>query len=174
MNFELFNSMTPEEARDHLQGFLATERVAMDTLVRATKQAGVQMDYSIGSLSPVLKWILTGIQIIRVPVPATEPQWIRDFHRGGLIAFPDESKYLILRAAYYLGECFVRANSALIWTVGDPEGAEKNMPVVAGFRSSMEMAPMMVCENLFGRVVGDGVPETHIDAMVKTWVGFMP
>src|SRR5258708_5397022 len=90
MNFELFDAMTPEEAREHLQGFLNTERVAMDVMVPAAQQAGVRMDHSIHSLPSVLKWILTEIQIVRVPVPATEPEWIRDFHKDGLIDFPDE------------------------------------------------------------------------------------
>lgn len=174
MNFELFESLTPEEAREHLQGFLDTERVAMDIMVPAAEQAGVRMDYSIASLPSVLKWILSGVQIVRVPVPATEPDWIREFHKDGLIDFPDQSKYLILRAAYYLGECFVRANSALFWTTGDPDYAEKNMPVVSGFQFNKEMAPMMVCENVFSGIRGRGEPESNIDKMVRAWLGFMP
>ena len=174
MNFELFDSMPPEEAREHLRGFLDTECIAMDVMVPAAQQAGVRMDYSIASLPSVLKWILSGVQITRIPVPATEPQWIRDFHKDGLIDFPEESKYLILRAAYYLGETFVRANQALFWTVGDSESVEKNMPVIGGFRSGDEMAPLMVCENALGAILGDGEKESCIDVMVHSWVGFMP
>jgi hypothetical protein len=48
------------------------------------------------------------------------------------------------------------------------------MPVVAGFSSGQEMAPMMVCENVFGRVASGGAPESHIDVMVKTWMKMIP
>ena len=174
MNFELFDSLTPDEAREHLQGFLDTERVAMEIMIPAAGHAGISMDYSMASLPSVLKWILSGVQIIRVPVPATEPDWIREFHKDGFIDFPAESKYLILRAAYYLGECFVRAHNSLIWTIGDPDYVEKNMPVVAGFQFDKEMAPMMVCENVFSGIRGRGAPESNIDIMIHSWVGLMP
>jgi hypothetical protein len=174
MNFGLFDSMTLDEAREHLQGFLDTERIAIDGMIPVAQKSDVRLDYSIDSLSCVLKWILTGIQIVRVPISATEPEWVRDFHKDGLIDFPDESKFLILRAAYYLGECFVRASPALAWTIGDQDYVEKNMPVVAGFRSGMEMAPMMVCANVFGRIVGRGAPESHVDIMIHKWIEFMP
>lgn len=173
MNFSLFETVNPAEAHEHLKGFLDTERVAMNAMIAAAKHAGVKMDYSLGTLPSVLKWIMSAVTVTRVPVSDTEPKWIREFHKDGLIEFPEQSKYLILRAAYYLGECFVRASAALSWTVGDPEYIEKNMPVVAGFRGRMELAPMMVCENTFAAILGDGEPESVIDVMVRSWIGSM-
>lgn len=174
MNFPLFESMSPQEAREHLQAFLDTERVAMNVMTSGAEDAGIVMNYRLDSLTSVLKWILRSVQVVRVPVPAREPDWVREFHKEGLIEFPDGSKYLILRAAYYLGECFVRANGGLSWTVGNPDTIEKNMPVVAGFQSGVAMAPMMVCENAFGAIVGDGEPPSIIDTMVQTWIGLIP
>jgi hypothetical protein len=166
--------MSPEEAREHLQGFLEAERATMDVMVPASAQVGVKMNYSLETLPSVLKWILSNVTIVRVPVPASEPAWVREFHKEGLVDFPEESKYLILRAAFYLGECFVRSNRALSWSVGSTDRVEKNMPVVSGFRHDKEMAPMMVCENVFGAILGDGKPDSAIDTMVDTWTGFMP
>jgi hypothetical protein len=60
------------------------------------------------------------------------------------------------------------------WAVGDPEYIEKNMPVVAGFRGGMELAPMMVCENSFAAILGDGEPESVVDVMVQSWINSMP
>jgi hypothetical protein len=169
MNFALFDAMSPEEAREHLQGFLATESVATEALTAGAKQGGVLADFSVGSLPSVLRWIMGNVRIVRVPVPATEPEWIRDWHKDGLIDFDEESKYWMLRAAYYLGECFVRSYPSLRWGIGDPEYIEKNMPVVAGFLSGTEMAPMMIVENLFSRILGDGAPATDIDTAIRAW-----
>ncbi len=174
MNFELFDLMTRDEAQDHLQGFLDTEGAAMETLHPAAEHAGILMDYSLGTLPSVLKWIGSALHVMRVPVADTEPDYIREYHKEGLIDFPEESKYLILRAAYYMGESFVRANEKLFWTIGDPEYIQKHMPVVAGFREDDEMAPMMVCKNVFSRVYGRGASDSNIDALVRTWVASMP
>lgn len=54
---------------------------------------------------------------------------------------------------------------------GDPEYVEKNMPVVAGFLSGDEMAPMMVVANLFARILGDGAPVTEIGSAIAAWIG---
>lgn len=174
MNFALFESMSVRDAQEHLQGFLATERCAMKDMVVAAEQAGIEMDYSLASLAPVLKWIASAIEIVRIPVPASEPEWIREFHKDGLIEFTDESKYLVLRAAYYLGECFVESSPKLHWDVGAADTIEKNMPVITGFRHEIQMATMMVCENVFGRIIGRGASDSHIDVMIDSWIKIMP
>jgi hypothetical protein len=173
MNFELFESMSLPEAQEHLQYFLDTESTAIEAMRPAIEEAGFTMDYSMTSLSPILKWILNKIEIVRVPVPETEPDWIRQAHREGLVDFPEQSKYLILRAAYYLGESFVRTYPLLQWAPGNPEYIEKNMPVVAGFRFGKELAPMMIMENLYSRILGDGAPDGHVDVMIETWQSFL-
>jgi hypothetical protein len=169
MNFALFEALSPQEASEHLQGFLETEGAAVELLRASIEPSGVVMDFSVASLPSVLRWILGNIRIVRIPVPATEPEWIREAHKDGLIDFDEESKYWILRAAYYLGESFVRGYPSLRWTTGNPEYIEKNLPVVAGFHSGTEMAPMMIVENLFGRILGDAVPTTDIDTAIRAW-----
>ena len=131
------------------------------------------LNYSLDSLADVLKWMMAQVQVTRIPVPATEPWWIRQAHEDGLIEFLDDSKPVVLRAGYYLGECFVRNEPALRWTIGAPEFAEKNMPAVAGFPGKHEMAPVMVCENVFSRILGDRAPDTHINTMIQTWLSFV-
>lgn len=174
MNFDLFGSMSPQEAFDHLRGFLEVEKKALQEMEGAAAHAGLTLDFSLSSLPSSLRWFLSMVQIVRVPVPDCEPAWIRDFHKDGLVDFPEASRYIILRSAYYLGECFVRANPGLSWAVGDPEFIQKNMPVVVGFRSGDEMVPMMVCENVFARIHDGRAPESDIDKMVTTWVQLMP
>ena len=70
-----------------------------------------------------------------------------------LFDFDDPSKIMVLRIAYYMGECFVRNFPDLVWAVGDAYTALKNIPVVSGFRGEQEMPPMLVAENLFARVL---------------------
>ena len=166
--------MSPQEALEHLQGFLDTERTALELIKPAAAKKGIVIDYSLASLGDFLRWILPSIEIVRVPIPDTEPTWIRAFHANGLIEFQGDSKYLVLRAAYYLRESFVRASGPLSWTVGRAEYIEKNMPVITGFQHKIEMAPLMICENLFSGILGDGEPDNAIDLMIDAWVKFMP
>lgn len=170
MKFPLFEAMTPQEAREYLRGFLETESVALEAQRAGAEQSGVSMDFTVASLPSILRWIMGKVRIMRVPVPASEPDWIQEWHKSGLIDFDEESKYWILRGAYYLGECFVRSYPSLRWGTGDPQYIEKNMPVVIGFRSGTEMAPMMIVENLFSRILGRNGSATDIDRAVTAWV----
>jgi hypothetical protein len=170
MNFELFEAMTPIKAQEHLQYFLDTESKAVEAMRPAIEKAGLTLDYSVASLAPILKWFFQKIEAVRVPVPDTEPDWIRQAHQEGLIEFPEESKYLILRAAYYLGETFVRTHQSLRWTTGNPEFIEKNMPVVSGFQTGVEMAPQMIMENLAIRILGSNAPLQDIDKAISLWL----
>jgi hypothetical protein len=174
MNFQFFESLTVQEAQEHLQYFLRTESVAFSSMIPDAERLGLAVNYSLESLPSILRWFVRDIQVTRVPVPDTEPEWVRSFHKNGLTEFTEQSKYLTLRAAYYLGECFVRADRKLHWAIGNQEHMVVNMPVVTGFQFSKEMAPEMVCENLFRRIRGYDGPESDIDVMVEKWVSFMP
>lgn len=174
MNFALFDVMTTAEAREHLAGFLETERVVVKALEASARAVGIVMAYSLPSLSPSLKWIIQGMQIVRVPVDPNDASWVREYYKDGFVEFTDDSKLLLLRAAYYMGECFVRSSSTLRWDVGDPEFAEKNMPVIAGFLHRMQLAPMMVCENIASRILRGAGTEQAVDTMVEAWIGLIP
>lgn len=173
MNFELFEAMSPTDAQEHLQDFLATESAAIEAMRPTIEEAGHTMDYSISSLAPILEWIFNRVQVRRVPVPHTEANWVRQAHEGGLIEFPEDSIYLILRAAYYLGESFVRTYPSLRWGTGNPGYMEKNMPVVIGFISGKELAPVMVINNVFKRVLRGQGTISHIGRVISTWQGFL-
>ena len=54
--------------------------------------------------------------------------------------------------------------------VGDADTALKNMPVVSGFREGQEMPPMLVAENLLGRVLLGKAGENAFDVAVQAWV----
>jgi hypothetical protein len=170
-DFERFESLSPREAQALLAGFLETEARAVEqTLAEALRQ-GLGTDYSIGSLSPIMCWALDQITTVRMlPDPAL-PAWITqtESYRRGLFDFDEPSAFIVLRVAYYMGECFVRSFPGLSWSVGDAETAEKNMPVVSGFDHQMELAPMLIAENLFRRVRSGMAGKDAFDIAVQRW-----
>jgi hypothetical protein len=168
MDYDFFQSLTAEGARAYLNRFLEVERQALEDMKPAAAREGVSLDYSMSTLADALKWMAKRVRIERLPVPAGEPWWIRQAHRDGVAEFDDDSKSIVLRAAYYLGECFAR-RPGLRWTTGNSEYMEKNMPVVAGFRLDQELPPIVVIDNMFARIAGDGGPLTRIDSTIEVW-----
>lgn len=104
------------------------------------------------------------------------PAWIRecDSYLSGLEEFDEPSKVLVLRASYYLGESFVRYSDKLSWATGNLDTAEQNMPVITGFSDELEMAPMLVTENLFLRILADGAPYEDINRAIESWLSDIP
>jgi hypothetical protein len=169
MDYEFFQSLTLEDAQTFLDRFLEVERQGMGEIWDQAARDGVPCDYSIGTLGDVLKWIVKEVRVRRVPVPEEVPWWIRQAHKDGLVEFDEDSKTLLLRAGYYLGECFARL-PGLRWATGDPDYMEKHMPVVAGFRGDLELPPLVVVENMFARVVADGGSLERIDSTLEVWL----
>lgn len=88
--------------------------------------------------------------------------------------FDEASKSIILAGAYYLGETFVRTFRQLRWATGNTEYLEGNMPVVTLFNHNIEMAPIMVVENMFSRVISGMGEPASIDAAISGRVGDVP
>jgi hypothetical protein len=173
VDYEFFHSLTAEAAQTYLDRFLEVEREAVNGLVPVAAKEGCNMDYSLQTLGDFLKWMVKKVRVDRVPVPDEVPSWIRQAHPDGLTEFDEDSKTIILRAGYYLGECFARL-PGLRWATGDPEYMEKHMPVVAGFRHGLELPPLVVVKNMFARIVGSGCPITEIDSTIEIWARDCP
>ena len=169
MDYAFFESLTMAEATSYLQRFLAVEKEALEEMKPVAAREGVVLDYSLQSLAHVLKWMVKRVRIRRIPVPEDEPQWIRQAHSEGIMEFDDDSKTVVIRAAYYLGECFSRL-SGMRWTTGNVEYIHKNMPVVAGFQGDDELPPLVVVDNMFARIVGDWASPTRIDSTIQVWL----
>jgi hypothetical protein len=173
VNYGFFESLTPEEAQTYFERFLAVEREALEEMRPAAAARGLELDYSVSSLADVVKWMMEAAHVVRVPVPESEPWWIRQAHADGLIEFDDDTKTMILRAAYYLGECFARL-PRLHWTTGDLEYIQQKMPVIAGFQDGCELPPLVVAEVLFVRVVGRGLPVAQVNTTIDVWLKKCP
>lgn len=173
MDYEFFESLTAAEAQAFLNAFRTSQEEAVARMTPAAANEGICLDFSLSSLADVLKWMIKSVHVHHVPVPEEEPWWIRQAHPNGLVEFDDDSKTMLLRAGYYLGECFARLRG-VHWAVGDVEYMQGNMPVIAGFRNADELPPLVVIENMFARIVGGGEPTTRIGATIEVWIGLCP
>lgn len=171
MRFDFFEKLSREEAQSFLERFLAIESDKFVKLEEECSTLGIPTDFTIKSVAPFMKWIVTKLETVRKDSDVQLPKWVRDTksYSENLFDFDELSKCLILCAAYYLGESFVRSHDSLHWTLGNPETAEANMPVVAGFASGRELAPILIAENLFGRVVAQPAKIMDIDNAVEFW-----
>jgi hypothetical protein len=172
MDFAFFEGLTRDDAHEFLRTFLRVEgEGAREMLATATREAGLRSDFAIESISPLLRWATHKLSVVPIAAHPSLPSWIRgtDSYARALFDLDDPSNLLTLRCAFYVGESFVRSYKALAWSVGDPEIAEQNQPVVSGFRDGSEMSPLLVCQNLFRRVAVDAAPPEHIDRAVNFW-----
>ncbi len=171
MDFEFFEKLASAEANASLERFLALGSANVGDLLAQCAQAGIVCNWTIESVPVFLRWVSTKLTIVRTAPDPEVPEWIRktDTYVKNLFEFDEPSRILILRAAYYLGETFVRNCEGLHWTVGNTETAVGKMPVVSGFHRGFEMAPILIAENLFGRVATDPAKLGDIDTAIATW-----
>jgi hypothetical protein len=133
----------------------------------------VDRSYSLSTLPRYLEKVARNLKRIPVDEDPNVPAFIKetDDYKAGLFEFTPDSKQAIIVAAYYLGECFVRAFPHLNWAVGNLDYASGNMPVVTGFGNGKELPVLMVLENLFARRMENpeinGVFSTAIDRWQK-------
>lgn len=169
--FEFFEKLSEDEAKAFLQEFLKFGNLSFPEIAKQCALDGIQTDFSIKSIPPFMRWALGKLVTIpKKPDPAL-PQWIRDTesYQKRLFDFDEPSKDLILRAAYYLGESFVRSHANLQWGIGDPTIAHAKMPVVKGFKKRAELAPILVADNLFARVTAEPHKIGDFDRAVEIW-----
>jgi hypothetical protein len=127
VDFDLFESLSPNEARSLLEGFLETESVAVEEMLAKARQQGLRTDYSLRSTAPLMRWAISQVKTTPLPENPELPIWIRetDSCKSSLLGFDQSSKAIVLRPAYYPGECLVRTFPGLTWAVASHETAEK-------------------------------------------------
>jgi hypothetical protein len=171
MDFEFFENLSKDETDAFLRRFLEEESSNIRTMEKQCAAAGIKMDYSIESIPPFIRWVVKKLKTIPQEPDPEVPEWIRntESHIKYSFEFDDPSKTLILQAAYYFGESFVRSHKSLRWSTGDTETAEANMPVVAGFEYDLELAPILVVDNLLAALVAEPDKSKVIEECVEIW-----
>lgn len=173
MDFEFFEKLSKSEAEIFLRRFLETESLQIKQTAKQCTADGLRMDYSIASIVPFMKWIFKRLIAIPEGPDPEVPEWIRNTksYATRLFEFDEPSKTLVLQAAYYLGESFVKSHRSLHWDTGDVDTAEGNMPVVAGFQHELELAPILIAENLLRRVTAEPKKMGDIQKAIESWNG---
>jgi hypothetical protein len=175
MDFAFFDSISSDEGAAFLAAFLRAESSAVTQMIESAREDGVSADFSIETLPSVMRWVLNQVKTFPKPADESLPAWIRttDSYKRGLFELSEESKPLVLRIAYYFGECLVRTFDGLRWSVGDDETAERNMPVVTGFGNDIELAPILVTENLFRRILSGEAGGDAIERAIEGWCAYV-
>ena len=171
MKFEFFEELSTVEAEAFLHQFLTEESANIGALLAEAARQGIVGDFSLPSIAPLMRWVAPKIVSVPKSPDVYLPDWLRntEVYSKGLFEFDEQSEFLTLRAAYYFGESFVRGCRGLRWNVGDTDTAEVNMPVVSGFKGGLEMAPILVTENLFRRLVSEPSRLYDIDTAITYW-----
>lgn len=171
MKVRIFDAMTSEEAAEYLADFLAFGRNKGVHILEEKLQFTTDLNFKIESLSAILKALVPILKTVpRSPDPGV-PEFIRnteDYHKG-LFDFDDESNMVLLAAAYYLGETFVKAFPHLKWSTGNVDYLQANSPVVTGFRYNKELPVILVAENIFSSIVSGTREEESVDSVVEAW-----
>ena len=165
MRYDLFEAMSVDEASNVLDEFVHRGPEILKT---------EQIKYDKVSLSELPEELLKiGLRLTTIPLASdpSVPEFVRntDDYKQGLFEFTEDSKRLIIGAAYMLGDCFVREFSKLTWGTGNPKYATGRMPVITGFATGEELAPLLVANNLFRRLVKDRSLTNIFETCVERW-----
>ena len=176
MNFGFFEQMSGPEAETYLADLRRLGAEGVASLAEMMGGEVIELDYSLDSVRPFAE--LVARRAVKVPRSPDEslPGWLRESLReGDAYDFDDPSKILVLRFSYYLGEAFVRTwPNGLRWTVGEAGTAEENQPVVAGFMHRLELAPLLVGENLLRDLIEAPDRPERVDSVVQGWRECLP
>jgi hypothetical protein len=171
MNFKYFEGLTKVEAKEYLDEFLFFGKGRGIKILEQKLHFTTDINYSVESISPIFKTLLTALKTVPQEPDLTLPEFIRntESYKQNLFEFDEESKSVVMAGAYYLGESFVRNHEQLSWATGNTKFAQGNMPVVTGFKVKMELAVLLIAENMFGGIISGMCEENSIDVAIETW-----
>lgn len=172
MKPHLFEAMTEEKAKDYLNEFLAFGRSKGMRILEENLHFTKNLDFRIETLPDILRALIPSLVSVPRDSDLTLPAFIRNTedYQKGLFDFDKKSNSLILAAAFYLGETFITQFSHLYWDTGNSDFREGNMPVVRPFANDIEMAPILIVENLYRRIVIENSRREDVDKAIKLWI----
>lgn len=172
MKVHIFEAMKKEEAEEYLSEFLAFGRNKGMEILEENLHFTTNLDFRIETLPDILIALIPKLKTLPREPDHNVPEFIRNTedYQKGLFDFDERSNHVVLAGAYYLGETFVRNFSQLKWTTGNTDFREGNMPVVNPFRRNLEMAPILIVENLFRRIVKDNSRFGDVRKAIEVWI----
>lgn len=174
MDCLFFEKLKKKEAEQLLKYFLENESKNFEKFKIIFSEEGITVDFSMDSIIQVFEWMKMNVKVIPRNEDESLPDWIRqsDSYKKGLFSLDETSNKALLHISYYLGECFINKFDKLSWNIGRKGSSDFNMPVVTGFRHKMELAPILICENLLRRLIKGDDLET-VKTALNQWESFI-
>ena len=76
MDFKFYESLSKDDAGKYLENYLCIESDAVSNTLPLIKKDGINADFSIESVSPVLKWFLKNVKTVTKNREEKLPEWI--------------------------------------------------------------------------------------------------
>ena len=170
MDFDFFKNLSSEKAKKFFDNFLVEAEKGFLKIKPEIEATGIIVNYTTDSLLPVFKWIVSRLKTLPEKEDESLPIWIKETetYKKGLYSFDEVSRILILRFAFYMGECFIKSYKGLKWSIGTAKTMQQNMPVISGFKNKIELAIMVVCKNMFSKAIEDNDIE-NAETAIRTW-----
>ncbi len=146
--------------------FLTMEKISLEIMTDEMNADGVAPDFTLLSISPVVKWMLGRIETLH--------QTNTGFDNCEFNSHINcEIDNLILHASYYLGESFVNSVNSLSWASDARSDENQIFPVVSGFKYDFRMHPVNEINNLCRKIrieKADRGVERDIDEVILQWL----
>lgn len=174
MDYGFFKQLEREEAKELFNSYLMDERQNFHIFKDVFNKERILLDFTLESNIAVFLWMKSNVNIIRRNEDESLPLWLREteIYKKGLFMFDETSNNALLHIAYYFGECFVRSYEKLSWGIGRPHTNEFNMPVVTGFDFKIQLAPIVVCNNILRGLIS-GEDTSIIQKALDTWESYV-
>lgn len=155
----MFEKLTKKNAQAFFDAYIQHKDEALASLITEAEAAGITLDYSPESLSPLWQWTSPKYQYADRHPPQDKmpiwyvPEYVNEPHFSGP-PLTIESAKIIDWLAYYFGEVLIRNLKGLKWVVGDSKNsAYPYKPAVEG---SLSTYPLRVIGNNLARIEING------------------
>ena len=174
MNFAFFTELTRDEAYSFLSRYRQEGERELARLAIELESRGGTVDYSTASIRDAFGSVAGQLSTIPTPPDPSLPSWIleSETYQVSRYRFAESSYDSVVALSIYFAEVLLReAQGRLHWEIGSPEVAVQNQPCLGGFRNGVQMAPLLVTENLLRRIVETPDPAVLEDVTraVATW-----
>lgn len=172
MNLKMFYDMSTDEATRLLHDFLVSESREFEAVRDAMSHDGLNIGLSLETIPPTIAWLAMRLEVKQLPDDdQVTPRWLRESEvfKKNHFALSDDTAPLVFVGGYYIGQAFCARYPFLKWSIGHPDYACKNMPVVVGFAREMEMSPLLISETQMRGILVGASSSATVARAVEFW-----
>jgi len=176
MNYEYFQSMTENEARIFFMSFINEgKNILRQTFPELLYKNGY-LECKISEIENVFKKLLTKISLKRITPDNESLKWVMNnsINRNEFYQIAPKSECHFICASYYFGECFVQLSEMLSWGIGIVDSMDKNMPVIRGFKNSLDFPVLDITETVLIELISNRQTYRRLESIVRYWQALIP